>query len=113
MKPITVNDANFNRDVLQSEVPVLVDFWAPWCAPCQMVAPILEQVAREYHGLVKIAKLNTDENPATAMKYNIMSIPTMMLFRNGQILDQISGAVPKQHITAKLNYYTQSTTVLN
>jgi thioredoxin 1 len=113
MKTIQVNDANFASEVLNSDVPVLVDFWAPWCAPCRMVAPVLEEIAREFDGRVKIAKLNTDENQVTAMQYKIMSIPTMMLFRDGEVVDQLIGAVPKNQITAKLNYFAQGAAVLN
>ena len=113
MTPIIANDSTFNELVLESDVPVLVDFWATWCAPCRMVAPVLEEIASEYEGRVKIVKLNTDENPKTAMQYNIMSIPTMLLFRDGQIVDQIVGAVPKHLIVGKLSYYVPNTSVLN
>lgn len=113
MALINANDATFQKEVLESEVPVLVDFWAPWCAPCRMVAPVLEEIAREYEGRAKIVKLNTDENQATAMQYHIMSIPTMMIFKNGQVVDQIVGAVPKHMITGKLDYFTAGAAVLN
>ena len=113
MKPINVSDATFESDVLESKVPVLVDFWAPWCAPCRMVAPVLEEIAQEYGDRVKIAKLNTDEN-STAMQYGIMSIPTLLVFKNGEVVDKIVGAVPKQVITDKLNYFAHdSAAVLN
>ena len=113
MKPVNVNETSFSKEVLESDVPVLVDFWAPWCAPCRMVAPVLEELAREYNGMVKIVKLNTDENQALAMKYNIMSIPSLLIFKNGEVVDQVVGAVPKQTIAAKLNYYGQGAAVLN
>jgi thioredoxin 1 len=111
MKSIIINDATFQQEVLQSNVPVLVDFWAPWCAPCKMVAPILEEIAQEYNGRVKIVKLNTDEN-STPMQYRIMSIPTLLLFKGGEVVDQIVGAVPKQVITDKLNYFAHNTAAM-
>ncbi len=99
--------------MLESDVPVLVDFWAPWCAPCRMVAPILDEIAQEYAGRVKIAKLNTDEN-ATSIQYGIMSIPTLLLFKSSQVVDQIVGAAPIQTIREKLNYFAQdAAAVLN
>lgn len=112
MRILTINDLNFEKEVLKSHTPVLVDFWAPWCGPCKMMAPILEDLAIEFNGRVKIVKMNTDEN-STAMKYNIMSIPTLLLFNNGKVVDQIVGAVPKNHIAAKLSYFSQGVAVLN
>lgn len=93
-----VTDRNFDQEVLQSPVPVLVDFWAAWCAPCRMIAPIVEQVAQEYEGKAKVVKLNVDENPETAARYNIRGIPTLLLFKNGEVRDQIVGATSKDHI---------------
>ena len=92
--PIVVNDADFDQQVLGNEQPVLVDFWAPWCAPCRMVAPVLEQIAEERDGEVIIAKLNIDDNPLIAQRYGIMSIPTMVVFNNGQPVEGTVGVVP-------------------
>lgn len=103
-KPQVVTDATFAQDVVaaSSATPVLVDAWAEWCGPCRMIAPILDQLAAESNGRYKIAKLNVDENPLTSQQFGIRSIPTMLIFKNGQLVDQIVGAVPKQAITAKL-----------
>jgi len=100
--PIDVTDQTFNKEVLSHAGPVLVDCWAPWCGPCKIVAPVLEQLASEYAGRIKIAKLNVDENPATASQYRIQSIPTMLLFKNGNQVERLVGALPKQEIARHL-----------
>ena len=97
-----VTDNNFQAEVLESELPVLVDFWAPWCGPCRMVAPVVEEIAKERAGDLKVVKLNTDENQQTALQFNIMSIPTLILFRNGQAAKTVIGAYPKRRLEAEL-----------
>jgi thioredoxin 1 len=100
-KPVEVTDANFD-EVLRNHPLVLVDFWAEWCAPCRMIAPILEELAQEYEGKLLVAKLDVDENPKTAMRYRVMSIPTVILFKNGQPVEVLVGAQPKRNFQAKL-----------
>jgi thioredoxin 1 len=104
---IHASDISFQKDVLESSLPVLVDFWAPWCGPCRMVAPVLEELAGEYAGKVKIVKLNTDENTETAQTYGIMSIPTLAVFREGKVIDGIIGAAPKKMLKEILDKHTQ------
>jgi thioredoxin len=103
-KPQVVTDATFSIDVLSASasVPVLMDCWAPWCGPCRMIAPVLDQLAAESAGRYQIVKLNVDENPRTSAQFQIRSIPTMLIFKNGKVVDQIVGAVPKQAIAARL-----------
>jgi len=98
-----VSDASFDADVINAGVPVLVDYWAAWCGPCRMIAPILEQIAPEYQGRVTIAKLNVDENPETAAKYQVRSIPTLLLFKEGQVVASQVGAVSKSDLGAFLD----------
>jgi len=102
MKPIEITDANFEQEVIQSDLPVLIDFWAVWCGPCRMIAPIVEEIAGEYDGKVKVGKLDVDNNPNTAVKYGIRSIPSLLIFKGGEVVDNIIGAVPKEQITEKL-----------
>ena len=100
-----VTDASFDQDVLQCDVPVLVDFWAPWCGPCRMVAPIVDEIAKEVEGRIKVVKLNTDENPNVASQYGIRSIPTLMVFKGGQKVDTVVGAVPKTTLASTISKY--------
>lgn len=100
-----VTDSSFQGEVLESDVPVLVDFWAPWCGPCRMVAPVVEEIAEQYEGQIKVVKLNTDENPQVASQYGIRSIPTLMIFKGGQRVDMVVGAVPKTTLANTLEKY--------
>ncbi|RZM78621.1 MULTISPECIES: thioredoxin [Cyanophyceae] len=105
MAAVQVTDSSFKQDVLESELPVLVDFWAPWCGPCRMVAPVVDEISEQYDGQVKVVKLNTDENPSVASQYGIRSIPTLMIFKGGQRVDMVVGAVPKTTLANTLEKY--------
>lgn len=104
-RPVTVTDQTFRAEVEKADLPVLVDFWAPWCGPCRAVAPMLEQLAGERAGRLKIAKVNVDENPALSARFSVRSIPTLALFRGGVLIDEIRGAVPKATLEARLGQH--------
>jgi thioredoxin 1 len=95
---LAVGDDSFDREVLQSATPVLIDFWAPWCAPCRAIAPVVEEIAKEYAGRLKVVKMNVDENPDTPSRYGVRGIPNLILFKGGQVKEQIIGAVPKTQL---------------
>ena len=103
-KPVEVTDKTFDETIRNNQL-VVVDCWAPWCGPCQMVAPIIEELARQYAGKVLFGKLNVDENPLVAMRYGIMGIPTLLFFKNGELIDRIVGAIPKQMLEQKIKRY--------
>ena len=103
MKPITFTDANFDSEVIKSDVPVIVDFWAAWCGPCRMIAPIVEELSGEFQGKIKVGKLDVDDNQQTAIKYGVRSIPTVLFLKGGEVKDTIIGAVPKSMFVEKIN----------
>lgn len=98
-----VSDQNFENEVIKSSLPVLLDLWAPWCGPCRMVAPVIDGLAEKYNGKVKFCRLNVDENPQTAAKYRVMSIPTLLFFKNGEAVDTVIGAVPERTLQPKID----------
>jgi len=100
---IEVTDATFEQEVIKSDVPVLVDFWAVWCGPCRMIHPIVEELAQEYDGKLKVARVDVDKNNQTASQFRILSIPSLLFFKNGEKVDQVIGAVPKQQLTEKID----------
>jgi thioredoxin 1 len=102
MSILHFTDSNFKKEVLESNLPVLVDFWANWCGPCKMIAPIVDELAKEYAGKMKIGKVDVDSNSAVASKYGVMSIPTLIFFKNGKIMDQVSGALNKTALKQKI-----------
>lgn len=106
MADVTITDSNFESEVLKSDKPVLVDFWAVWCGPCQMQGPIVEDVAKQLVGKAKVGKMNVDENPGTAQKFNIMSIPTIMIFKGGTVVKQFIGVQSKETLLSELNRLT-------
>ena len=100
---LAFNDSNFQDEVLNSELPGLVDFYADWCGPCKMMSPVVDELSREYEGRLKVGKVNVDENTNVAQQYRVMSIPTILLIKNGQVVDQVVGAVPKAQLTGKID----------
>ena len=107
MATIEITDANFENEVVNSEIPVLIDFWAVWCGPCKLIAPTVEELANDYQGKVKVGKLDVDNNQMVATKFGIRSIPTLLIFKGGKIVDQIVGAVPKSAIIQKLDAHLE------
>ncbi len=104
---VILTDENFETEILNSELPCLVDFWAPWCGPCRMVGPIVEEIAKEYQGKLKVGKLNVDEAPKTASQYGVMSIPTLSIFKGGERVDTVVGVRPKEDIVSRINLHSQ------
>lgn len=102
MKPVELTDANFDAEVLKSDKPVLVDFWAEWCGPCKMIAPIVDEIAKELDGKLKVGKVDVDNNQQIAMKFGIRSIPTLLIFKGGKVAEQLVGAIPKKNLLDKL-----------
>lgn len=102
MKPISITDETFVTEVLNSDRPVLIDFWAVWCGPCKMIAPIIDEIAQEYNDKLKVCKLDVDSNPKTAMQFGIRSIPTLLIIKDGQVVEQIIGAIPKNKLVDKI-----------
>lgn len=105
VKPLTITDANFTEEVERSAVPFLLDLWAAWCGPCRMIAPSIVQLAMDFAGRARIGKLDVDANQATAARFGVQSIPTLLIFKNGQVVDRITGAVPKETLAAHLNKF--------
>ena len=102
MNLVEVTDSNFQNEVLKSDTPVLLDFWAEWCGPCKMIAPVVEELAKEYDGKLKVGKVDVDANQQTSMQYGVRSIPTLLIFKGGKVVDQLIGAVPKRMLAEKI-----------
>ncbi len=102
MKPVEITDTNFQNEVLKSDKPVLLDFWAEWCGPCKMIAPVVDELANEYDGKLKVGKVDVDSNQQTSMQYGVRSIPTLLIFKGGRVVDQLVGAVPKKVLAEKI-----------
>jgi thioredoxin len=109
-EPININEASFEKAVLQSPIPVLVDFWAPWCGPCKMIAPLLDEIARESEGRFRIAKVNIDDDPALMQRFRVQAVPTLLFFSGGELRDQLLGGAPKKTIVEKLANLAASAT---
>ena len=103
MSLLQLSEKNFEQEVVKSNIPVLVDFWAEWCGPCRMIGPIVDELAKEYTGKIKVGKVNVDEAQSLAVRFNVMSIPTLIFFKNGEAVDQIIGAMPKEELVEKIN----------
>ena len=102
MAVIHLTDKNFDQEVLKSPIPVLVDFWAEWCPPCKAISPIIDEIANDLNGKLKVTKVNVDDSPELAQKFNVMSIPTLLIFKKGELANQIVGAMPKEHLLSKI-----------
>ncbi|MEW6013087.1 MAG: thioredoxin [Elusimicrobiota bacterium] len=100
---LNITDQEFDKEVIKSAIPVLVDFWAPWCGPCRMLAPVVDEISKEYEGKVKVVKVNTDENPQSASNYQISAIPTLLFFKDGKVVKELVGVLPKEEIKKVLN----------
>ncbi len=109
-KPIEITDETFESEVLQADKPVLVDFWADWCGPCRMIAPSVKDIAEEYEGVLKVGKVDVDDNPAIPGRYGIVGIPTLMLFKGGQVVERITGALPKNRIISQIEPHLETAT---
>ena len=105
MSEVTLTESNFDQEVLKSDLPVMVDFWAVWCGPCKVLSPLVDELAKDYEGKLKVAKVNVDENNALAMRFGVMSIPTLKFFKNGKVVGEMIGAAPKAVLESEINKY--------